>query len=210
MASVAPTWSSVTAGVAAMRDISAAVCSIVDAVDRSPDPAQMRVSCAALTHDLRLLAGLLFSLETLAADLEPPDADPVDADSLGLLQRVRLFLKAVEGLIVLTPCLVVHLGHEAKALASSLTFALARSRSINDLTMVLSVGHVSTLESDPVHVVAWLDLLISPRHNRETRSFRVERRLVERRRAEYPDYALAATRWLDYADEHWHALLHCV
>ncbi|KAM4058883.1 Ankyrin repeat protein [Hirsutella rhossiliensis] len=194
---------SVAAAISVLRDSATSLC--FNDLGKPPDPAQTRPPCRGLATELLLFGGALFSLEALAAELESASHEPVDADSLLFLQQINSLLQSVRGgLATLTPGLVSHFREESKALRSKITHVLARSRSLADLVILLSAHNgASTLANDPQHASDWVKMLIHPRHNREPRNFHLEKRFIQGRRVEFPDYSHAATRWLEYAEDHW-------
>lgn len=52
-------------------------------------------------------------------------------------------------------------------------------------------------------VLAWLNILLDPRMNREPEEFYVEQELLQKRRDAFPEYTTAATGWVPYAEEYW-------
>lgn len=203
---MSPPPGSIATAIAVMRDLATSLS--LDHLRKAPDPAQKRPPCRGLATELLLFGGALFSLEALAADLESASHDAVDTRSLLFLREIEALLQSVrDGLSTLTPHLVSHFREESKALRSKITHVVARCRSLADLVILLSTRNAaSTLASDPQHAGEWVEMLNHPRHNREPLSFHLERRFVQGRRAEFPDYSHAATKWLEYAEEHWHVL----
>lgn len=175
---------------------------------RTAEQARDRPPCRGLANEVLLFGGALFSLQLLAAELESTSTEPVDVGCLVLLRRIEALFQCIkENLGRLTSRLVSDFKEESKVLRSRITHALARSRSVTDLVILLAAHNAgSTSGSDPQHVKDWVKMLIDPRHNRQPQSFYLEKRFIEGRQAEFPDYSHAATRWIGYAEEHWAVL----
>ncbi|KJZ77787.1 hypothetical protein HIM_02964 [Hirsutella minnesotensis 3608] len=191
----------ITTAIGAIKDSAISLCVAINA------EAPHRVGHRGLVTELRLFAGALFSLETLAAELELVSAQQTDAPSLHLLNEFNLLLQSAH-----TDCTsdsfsagrVDQLKQDARTARSKVTYVLARTQSVADLTLLLSLSNqTSAIGSDAHHMLDCLQMLSAAYNNRQPLNHYLERIYLEARRSELPEYSHAALTWPDSVEEHW-------
>ncbi|PHH92646.1 hypothetical protein CDD83_6416 [Cordyceps sp. RAO-2017] len=164
-----------------------------------------RLSSRGLAVEMRLFAGALYSLETLAAELQPEAARP---EPPALLQQFESLVRSVDdSLASLSPSDVSRLRAETRASRDRVTYVLARTQTWPDLALLLSLAdEVPAADRDAAEVLAWLRILNSPSNNRRPAHQHEEKRFRDDRRSEQPEYTRAALHWPDEAEKHWQAV----
>ncbi|UNI16820.1 hypothetical protein JDV02_003219 [Purpureocillium takamizusanense] len=203
----------VTAAIRELRDEAITLCSMVNdhakAAKLPPDENTTR----SLATELRLFGGTLFSLESLASEIEQDGSFsagmmPGTARQLPCLRRLRQPLQSVRlRLKGFTQYDIQQTKDEVVACRATITYVLAKARTYSDFVTLLSVVyHGNELSKEPEDVCEWLQVLNSPFNNRRPREHNLEALFLEARRAEFPQYSHAAKSWPFYARLHWPAV----
>ncbi|KAF7563361.1 hypothetical protein G7046_g766 [Stylonectria norvegica] len=216
--------------ITSLKNATFALCGAVGSYLKTAD-SQHKLDLKAVLVELRLLGGVLYSLQELLHELQEDD------DDAGLRRSVRRKIEwpVLEGLEMLVETLSSAFQaatpeglREAKSAIvgyrSKLGFVLGSSEKIEDVSLHFSVlGKEPTLQllhggtrgsshtlSDvaedipgPAEVSAWLAVLNSLDNDREPAEYCREKGLVQSRRLTTPQYQIAAARWPKYAEKYW-------
>ncbi|KAJ6444964.1 ankyrin repeat domain protein [Purpureocillium lavendulum] len=200
----------VTTAIRELREDAIALCSRVnDHAKTSKVPPEENLT-RTLSTELRLFGGNLFSLETLASEVERDDPSSGDlmlgtARQLPCLRRLREPLDSVRArLRSFAPYDVEQAKGEVLASRATVTYVLAKARTCADFITLLSVVyHGNELSTEPEDICDWLQVLNSPFNNRRPREHNLEGLFLEARRAEFPQYSHAAKSWPFFARIQW-------
>lgn len=203
----------VTAAVRELRDEAITLCSKVNNHAKTAKLPPDENTTRSLATELRLFGGTLFSLETLASEIEQDDAASAGmmvgtARQLPCLRRLREPLQSVRlRLKTFTPYDIQQAKDEVVACRATITYVLAKARTCSDFVTLLSVVyHGNELSKEPEDVCEWLQVLNNPFNNRRPREHNLETLFLEARRAEFPQYSHAAKSWPFFARLHWPAV----
>ncbi|PNY26319.1 ankyrin repeat protein [Tolypocladium capitatum] len=203
------------AAIGTMRDRAISLCSkINDYAKKSNLPPEERFFRSLVT-ELRLYGGALFTLETLAIELEPVVSQPVVSqpasptafppDRFSLLYQLGEVLDSFDERFA-KPEDTCNLKEAARKYRNRITYVLATTQSYADLALLLSIGiriNDKVPKPDPKDLSKWLAILNSPYNNCRPREDYIQRQFVASRLTEIPGYTEAAINWPLFAEEHW-------
>lgn len=197
--------------ISTLKDRAVSLCSRINDYAKTSDlPPERRIP-RSLVAELRLYAGALFALETLAVELEPAVGQPagpaaLPLDRFSFLCQVGETLDSFQEIFAKAPEHISDLRALARKYRNRITFVLASTQSYADLTMLLSIGtHAKEDEPDldAKDLSKWLTILNAPYHNRPPREEYLQRQFVAGRLVDFPGYTEAAMNWPLFAEEHW-------
>ncbi|KND87204.1 putative ankyrin repeat protein [Tolypocladium ophioglossoides CBS 100239] len=207
----APSRQPLATAIGTLKDRAISLCSkINDYAKTSNLPPEERFFRSLVT-ELRLYGGALFTLQTLAIELEPTvvrSANPTAflSDSMSLLYLLgevldsfdKRFAKSEEA---------YSLKEAARKYRNRITYVLATTQSYADLALLLSFDIEEDYEEEPeVHpkdLSKWLTILNSPYNNHRPREDYLQRQFVASRLTEFPEYTKAAMSWPWCVEEYW-------
>ncbi|KYK61335.1 hypothetical protein DCS_02477 [Drechmeria coniospora] len=189
-----------------------AVC-LCSSVIKAADAAAVEpghISIRSLATELRVFAGAIFSLESLASSIEEVRQRPVgflghDRQDLAFLENLRFPLEFIEdNMETFSQHDMAFIKSQMVACRASITHCIARSRTYDDLLFLLASADIERgFGTNPSDVCRWLEILNSPYHDRPVRDYHEEKHLLENRSSDFPIYTFAATTWPSYAQKYW-------
>ncbi|RSL84792.1 hypothetical protein CEP51_003696 [Fusarium floridanum] len=227
---MSPTQSAMLNRISELKASTLAACANISTRLREGSP--LKSDLKPLIVELRLLAGALFSLESLIVELgenSENDIPITETTDWPLLDGCEMLISAIQSFhTYATPDGLKAARSSLLDNRSKLGFVLGSSESLQDIVLQFSIlgsnsipqlmsNNVDTemVESRPQtrdetepsaeEVSAWLTILNSSDNDREPAEYNKEIALVQSRRIT-TNYRTAATRWPEYAERYWQKL----
>ncbi|POR39563.1 Putative ankyrin repeat protein [Tolypocladium paradoxum] len=206
----APSHQPLATAIGALKDRAISLCSKINDYAKSSNLPPEDRAFRGLVTELRLYGGALFSLETLAIELEPTVGQPanptaIPSDCLPFLHKLGETLDSFDAKFA-NPADACNLKEAARKYRNRITYVLATTQSYADFALLLSIGigeNDKEPEIDAKDLSKWLTILNSPYNNRRPREDYLQRQFVASRLTELPEYTQAAMNWPLFAEEHW-------
>ncbi|KAJ4162901.1 hypothetical protein NW754_014322 [Fusarium falciforme] len=227
---MSPTQSTMLKRISELKESTLAACASISTRLREGSP--LKSDLKPLIVELRLLAGALFSLESLIVELgenSENDMPVTETTEWPLLDGCEMLISAIQSVhTYATPDGLKAARSSLLDNRSKLGFVLGSSESLQDIALQFSILGSNSIprlmtnsvdtemvespaqtrdETEPSaeEVSAWLTILNSSDNDREPAEYNKEIALVQSRRIT-TNYRTAATRWPEYAERYWQKL----